>query len=350
VNTVLTLGHFLQQTGSEAHYFDLGRRVAEIPPATMSAFEQVEIPYPQPFLRAAWLGVLFRHEGEHPAEAAPTIWFLRFPLDEQGKLIQAARDDFLSRLLEAADVSNAALDNALDNVLDDNPHGFAPRPERMAVFHAKAAKQLGQSPSQYHAHALDYFRGTLGFEQWSFVGLQGIADVAARLDENDNTSVLARAIPRLPATPFAALCNCLENEAIDAALGRALAARIAAGLAERDPAVVAAGIRGLSHGMDRAAVAATVGQVLESALGSHVEVLAGIAGRAWEILEDAALRSRFLERLAECEAGQRAFDNILADLLFLPTLRDSLRETLRAPNHSPRIKAAIDAFLQRAAN
>jgi hypothetical protein len=338
VNSVLTLGGFLQQTGAAAHFFDLGRRVVEIPPATLAAFEQAGIPYPQPFLRAAWLGVLFRHQGGHLAEEAPVIWFLRFPLDEQGKLIQAARDDFLGRLLNAADATAN---------LDDNPHGFAPRPERMAVFHAKAAKLLGQAPSQFYGHAQEYFRGALGFEQWNFVGLQGIADVAARLDEDGNAAMLARAIPHLPAQPFTALCNCLENEAVDAALSRVLIERIAAGLAGNDPATVAAGIRGLSHGADRAAVAAAINLVLDGAQGSHVEVLAAIAGRAWETLEDAALQHRFLERLAGCEAGKQAFDNILADLLFLPALRESLRRNLKSPSHSGRLNAALHAFLQR---
>lgn len=342
MHTVLTLGDFLHQTGATAHFFDLGRRVVEIPPATLAAFEQAEIPYPLPFLRAAWLGVLFRHKEGQPGEEAPTIWFLRFPLDEQGKLIQAARDGFLSRLLETAGAANATL--------DDNPLGFTPRPERMAVFHAKAAKQLGQAPSQFYAHAVEYFRGTLGFEQWNFVGLQGIADLAARLDEDDNAAILARAIADVPATPFTALCNCLENEAVDAALGRALAARIAAGLAERDALTVAAGLRGLSLCTDRATVAATLSLVLDSALGSHVEVLAAIAGRAWESLSDASLQRHFLERLAECEAGQRAFDHILADLVFMPTLGESLRQNLKDPRHSDQLKAAINAFLQRAAH
>lgn len=334
MNTVLTLGDFLNQTGADAHFYDMGRRVVEIPSATLAAFEQNEIPYPLPFLRAAWLGVLFRH----PAESAPTIWFLRFPLDEQGKLILAARDDFLGRILETA--------GAAQGSLDDNPHGFQPRPERMAVFHAKAAKQLGQAPSQFHAHAAEYFRGTLGFDQWSFVGLQGIADVAARLDEDNNAAVLARAVPHLPATPYAALCNCLESEAIDAELGQALAARIEADLALPDPVEVAAGIRGLSLCVKRSAVAGSITRVLTSPFGNHVEILAAIAGRAWEPLTDTHLQLQFLERLAECEAGQRAFEGILADLLFLPALGDSLRKTLRGPQHSQHLAAAIGAFKQ----
>jgi hypothetical protein len=337
VTTTLTIGDFFRQTGAQAHYFDLGRRVVEIPAATMTAFEAAELPYPQPFLQAAWLGIAFHY----PPDTEHHVWFLRLPLDEQGKLIQAARDDFLGRLMETAGAEASG-------ALDDNPHGFKPRPERMAVFHAKVSRLLGQAPSQYYPHAREYFQGTPGFEQWNFVGLQGIADVAARLDEDDTAAVLARALPHLPATPFQALCGCLENEAIGPDLGQALAARLDTELAAGDAINVAAAIRGFSLCTNRRLVTETLYKVLDSELGRHVEVLAAIAGRAWEALKEPALQGRFLERLAGCEAGQQAFDGILADLLFMPGLREPLWQSLRRPERSQHLAAALGTFLQHA--
>ena len=42
------------------------------------------------------------------------IWFLKFPLDEQGLLVQAARDEFLSMLLERVGESMLAATGSED--------------------------------------------------------------------------------------------------------------------------------------------------------------------------------------------------------------------------------------------
>jgi hypothetical protein len=349
VTSTLTLAEFLADTGARAYFFDLGRRVVEIPADVIQAFERAETPYPQPFLQCAWLGILFHHEDSADAHH---IWFLKLPLDEQGLLVQAARDDFLRRIAETLTASGPDT-AAQQQALDDNPHGFTPREERMAVFHAKVSKKLGQPPSHFYDHAHNYFHGKIpgetGFEQWNFVGLQGIADVAARLDEDDNQQALIEAIPQLPATPLVALCSCLENEAIDNSLAQALTARIEAELhnpGTDSGSIVAGGIRGLSHCQDLAAVVNTLQTVMADPLGRNVEVLAAIAGRAWEALAEPTLRFCFLENLAHCGTGQQAFDGIMADLLYLPTLRKLLLGDFRSADCSPQLAAAIAAFLQ----
>lgn len=349
----LTISEFLEQTGAQAHFFDMGRRVVEIPGADMLAFERAEIPYPQPFLRSAWLGILFHYEKD---EDTHQIWFLKFPLDEQGLLQQAARDDFLRRTFEKLGETLSASEDKQNNpdfpgdipdgISDDNPHGFTPREDRMASFHAKIARQLGQAPSQYFQHAADYFTGETGFEQWNFVGLQGIADVAARLDENELATTLIAAIPQLPTTPFTALCSCLENENLDTALTRVIAVRVEKALAADNALTVVAGLRGLSYSQDQATVTQTLQSTLDKPAGRDVEVLAAIAGRAWEHLENTSIRRMFLENLAQCEAGQRAFDHILSDLLFMPGLRQKLLEDLRSPDCSEQLTSAIGAFFQ----
>jgi hypothetical protein len=360
-----TIYEFLTQTGAQVQFYDMGRRVIEISNDDMLAIEHQQIPYPQPFLRSAWLGVLFHYDEADSHQ----IWFLKFPLDEQGLLNQDARNDFLRRIIETlaeqtlsklnsrtGDTAAASLSQqqTAPDMPEDNPHGFTPRDDRMASFHAKIARKLGQPPSQYYAHAADYFTGSNGFEQWNFVGLQGIADVAARLDENDNVSTLVKAVPQLPITPFAALCGCLENEVIDPALSAALASRIEHALQESDTAMVtndvAAALRGLSHGSDQATLIKALGAVLATDLGHNVEVLASIAGRAWQCLQQPETRRAFLGNLARCDAGQGAFDNIMADLMFVPGLRKPLLDELHALRDagdcSPPQAEVIDRFFQ----
>ncbi len=334
-----TLSELLQQAGAQVQFYDMGRRLVKIPDADMLAIERQQQAYPQPFLRSASLGVLFYYEDDDGASSDQQIWFLKFPLDEQGLLQQAARDDFLRRMVERlAEQTLARHDPKTTknppDMPEDNPHGFTPREDRMACFHARVAKQLGQPASQFYAHAVDYFTGSNGFEQWNFVGLQGIADVATRLDENDNLTTLIKAIPQLPLTPFAALCSCLENEIIDPALSAALSARITTALQEADTNIaantVAAAIRGLSYGSDQRAFVTALHAVLNSNNGCNVEVLATIAGRAWHCLEQDDIRRAFLCNLALCDAGQGAFDNIMADLMFIPGLRQPLLDELHS--------------------
>ena len=216
----------------------------------------------------------------------------------------------------------------------------------MAMFHAKISKQTGKPPSQYYSHAMDYFAGTAGFEQWNFVGLQGIADVAVRLDEKNNAQTLLKAVPQIPTTPFAALCSCLESIAINKTLTQTIAMRITKALENNDIMLIAAGIRGLSFSTDQSAVTSSIMSVLKTPAGRNVEVLAAIAGRAWETLENSALRFSFLENLALCDAGQQAFDSIMADLLFLPILRPLIKEDFRKPERSEQLAAAIGHFLK----
>ena len=347
----LTICDFLEQGGAQVSIFDMGRRVVEIPLDIMRRFESAETPYPQPFLQAAWLGILFQYP--HANVNSQNIWFVKLPLDEQGLLQQAARDDFLRHVIKQLDETlNEKLDiEPRQQIPEDNPHGFTPREDRMAVFHAKIAKQTGDPASQFYAHARDYFAGKPGYEQWSFVGLQGIADVVARLDEENsdgesNAQTLAQAIPHIPTTPFAALCSCLENIALDKTLTQAIAKRINKALEDENPVEVAAGIRGLSHSTDQDTVTTTIQSALKNPTGRNVEVLAAIAGRAWETLEDSALRYSFLENLALCEAGQQAFDGIMADLLFLPGLRQLIKEDFRKPERSEQLATAIGNFLK----
>ncbi len=353
MNNSLTICDFLEQGGAEVSFFDVGRRVVEIPLDIMRRFESAETPYPQPFLQSAWLGILFQYpQTIANGQAAPgnthNIWFVKLPLDEQGLLQQAARDDFLRHVIKQLDetLNEAADKKPQQPTPDDNPHGFTPREDRMAVFHAKISKKAGDSVSQFYAHARDYFAGKPGYDQWNFVGLQGIADVVARLDEENNSQSLAQAIPHIPTTPFAALCSCLENNVLDKTLTQTIAERINKALKDENYVEVAAGIRGLSHSTDRETVISTIKSVLETSSGHNVEVLASIAGRAWETLEDSTLRFSFLENLALCEAGQQAFDGIMADLLFLPGLRQLIKEDFRKAERSEQLATAIGKFYQ----
>ncbi len=338
MTTTLTLSDFLDQIGARPHFFSLGRRITEIPGERFLAVENAQEPWPQPFQQAAWLGIQF-HDTQTDE---PHLWFLRFPLDEQGLLVQTARDEFLRRIIDQATQPET---DKTDGDEDDNPFGFKPNEAQMANLHARIAHTLSQPPSSHYDHALEYFSGEQGFDQWQFVGLQGIADVAVRHAEHGD--MLTRAIPQLPVEPFNVLCGCLENETVGDAIVTSIDQRLQQALQQDTPEAthVAAALRGLSNGQPREKVIAATLSALTSKLGSHPEMLAAIAGRGWETLYENTLRHQFLLCLAQ--SGQRAFDSIIADLLFLPVLRNLLLTDIRDEQQPPEVHQAVAAFVQR---
>jgi hypothetical protein len=332
----LTLAQLLEASGAQLLVVDVGRRIGPLALPAWRAFEAGETPYPQPMQRKAWVGLVQSVESQEPV-----VWFLRLGLDERGLLVQAERDYLLTRLLESATQPTGAA----QDFLADNPCAFQPKPERMALFHAVVGATLDRPPSRFFAHAADYLAGNTGWEQWSFVGYQGIADAALRLDD----AVLANAVTHLPDEPLLALCHCLESRAIAPATRDALIARLSRATGQTaDPATCAALVRGLAGSAGEPPVVGALLALLDSPAGADIEVLAAIAGRTWEALHDAPLRGRFLQRLATNRHGHAAFRHTVDDLLRLPGVAPDLRLSLRADDAPAEVKLAFSRMLQAA--
>ncbi|MEI8631801.1 DUF3549 family protein [Vibrio sp. PP-XX7] len=81
-------------------------------------------------------------------------------------------------------------------------------------------------------------------------------------------------------------------------------------------------VRALSGAPD-----AQLTQVIESILATpalcHQEILIAIAGRSWSVLRQPELAERFLIRLAQI-GNQSLFNQLFADLVMLPELRDDI--------------------------
>lgn len=347
MSKIPSITEFLESTGARLHLFDMGRRIVKIPRKQFLKFERAEIPYPFPQQQKAWFGILFQEDKQ---AAEPFIWFLHLPLDELGFLATAARDDFLHRILERAGENLVATKEGrqLQNALEDNPYCFKPRDDRMAIFHAKASQILNRPPSQHYLHAQQYFSGELGWDQWSFVGYQGIADMATRLEEGDNLQHLVSAIPKLPSRPLEALCHCLENEEITLPIAKALLKRAQESLAGKNPdlALITGAIRGSSISRSRQTRRQLIQETLNHPCASSPEILAAITGRAWESLKDDDLALPFLERLAQSSAGQEFFNQCLSELLYLPGMREPLLTIMRNPVRSEPLSQAIGSFFQ----
>lgn len=353
MQNITTLTEFLEAGGASPRCYDMGRRITSLPSELFLSFERAETAYPQPLQQQAWFALLLE-PGDGQSKVDQLIWFLRFPLDEQGKLLQAARDDFMLQLIETLGSASQPIEQnqEMETALRQSPYAYQPKQERLAALHAKVTVELGQAPSRFYEHAKTYFDGQLEWDQWSFIGYQGIADVAARCGLDGNADRLAAAIPHLPPVPLEALCHCLENEAIPESLARVLhsRAKLALQALEPDPQVITAILRGMSNAVTESCRHDLLQTLLAQPIGKRSDILAAVAGRMWEELSENHLRRQFLECLADSDQDQPFFNQILSDLLFLPATRPCMLESLREPGRSDRLSTAIGAFFKNIRN
>lgn len=329
----MTIVELIHSLGAQLRVFDLGRRIVELPNTEFAAFENGLTPYPTPYLKHAWLGLLSWHNQKADQNS---IWFLKLPLDEQGLIVPAARDAFIQHWAQATKTPNQAA----------APYSFKPDANRMAYFHALVLRSLSQPPTAFYAKARAYLAGTQGFENWQSLGLQGLAEVVARLQESDNQALVIQSLPQVPALVRNVLLGFLENtqpdQTLTSALNDALAKEVAG---EPSVADLAAFTRALSNSVNVAQRQQLLAAVLQHPHSHSVEILAAVARGSWQDLQGSLLLG-FLECLARNEQGQPAFNALVADLLALPGLRGQFMQVMANPERSPELANAFTQLLQ----
>lgn len=339
---ITTLSEFLHQSGAKYRVFDMGRRVVKLSPDQFANFELAESPYPYPFQQSALFGVIFWNPSLPDSHY---VWFLKFPLDEQGLLIQAARDEFLVMLLDrVGECMLAAADGKnIEGALKDSPYTFTPREDKMAAFNAQATNSLASPPSPYYDKAFNYFTGKSDVNEWQYLGMQGVADVAVRLEDHQETLGLIETIPSLPDEPFAVLSMFLEHAEPAAGIVEVLAQRVDMELQEKQPDIerITACLRAASNSPATGLVDQMVIRVLKHDCSLDIEVLAIISGRIWRVLEQKTICMLFLERLAKTEYGYSGFSQLLSDVMFMPGMREHILKALRSPERSDKLSRYV---------
>ena len=344
-----SISHFLQSGEFDYRVYDMGRKVWEIPNALFSQIENQQAQYPYPFQQKSWLALLFWPKDK---QQEAVIWFLQFPIDELGFLKQGSRDAFLIDLLEQTgkNIQAKQTGEKAEDELAESPFAFKPREDRLAMFHAIATTILGQSPSQHYQYAHDYLltedTGSPGFEQWQFLGLQGVADVVARLDADDNEVILADAIAAMPDIPLSSYAEALENVKFGNSLFNALVARIEIEIDKEAPNITLASalIRAISSYPNEAEKMRVLQALIQKQIADEIEIIAAISGRSWSALEKDGFRQVFVEKLAKQD--QMGFSAIIADLIMIPGMRDLILGEMRSEKRSPELAKKFGAFMQ----
>lgn len=338
---ITTLSDFLTHSGLAYQVFDLGRRVAPLSKELFHSIEQVEQPYPYPFQNAAFLAVVFWHPHRTDSQS---VWFLQLPLDEQGLILQSARDEFLVMLLERVGESMLAQADGkkLDGAFKDSPYTFKPRDDKMAAFNAVSRYQLNLPASQFHANAVAYFTGELPLEDWPTLAMQGVADFAVRMSAEQAKQLAPRFVD-LPETPLNVLSQSLEHVRPQSELVESIVLVLDGEMAQSSPdqSLVIACLRALSNSDDDVLLNKVAAQVLTHPVSRNIEILAVFSGRMWPVLKQPEIIQQFTERLAENDAGQVGFSYLLADLMFIPGYREPVLQALRNPARSEKLSQAV---------
>lgn len=331
---VTSLYHLLQRMGVKCRWYDAGRRISKLSSQMWQQFEDGQISYPAPYLKHAWLGLAFWPEDDKQ-KTQTQLWCIRLPLDEQGKIDNGQRDLFLKHLLTAmgSNVEAAQAGSKLTAVLEGNPFIFKPSEEKQACLHAAVSYDLNKAPSNFYAQTLSFFQEQ-NWSNWQELGVQGLADLAERWQENQ--ALISEAIPHLPEPVLLSLSQCLENHTINRAIAEALLQRIE----QSDNASLQATlIRGVSLSRDAKVVKQAVAYALSNPVAMNVEMLASLSSRCGNYIVDDEFIMVFLEHLAA--AGQEAFNGILADMLFQAPLRPAILKAVRSGKRSETLAVAI---------
>lgn len=322
-----TIAELLTLGGCQFKAYDLGRRVTKLSRASYLAFEQGAAPYPAPIQGHACFALVF----SKPDQAqSPFIWLLKFPLDEQSKLQFAARDEFLRMVIEALgnDIANAEIDT---EALNNHPYAFKPSQEKLALLNARIRHELHQSASLYYESAFSYFCQTPTAEGWQALGLQGIADLAVRVEEKEIAQALSEQLNNLPEPAFNALAQCLEHVELPPAVVESLASFAV-------PKQNAFWLRALTGAPDERLFQLIHAQ-MENPLS--LDSLIAISARHWRVLNTPERVQDYLEALVKVGADPQTFAALVADLNGLPQCRGACLSALRSPKRSPELGAAI---------
>lgn len=338
-HTISSLGELLNNAGTTWRVFDMGRRIQKIDKQTFSQIENNQIPYPFPLQQHAFLAIQFwnSHETE-----TPYIWFLKMPLDEQSKLVQASRNHFASMVIEALGNQLTGNDEA-QSQLDNNPYVFTPNANKLAAFNAIIKKELKQSASAYYEHVELYFSGKLGFNEWQQLGLQGIADFAMRLTDT-NQDNLIKALDQLPQPVVNSLAATLEHSAISVTLTEALYVQFENAVKQQNSENIINYLRMMSNTSATGILERAVAILVTTPTLLNLDIVLTLTGRCWHALENHVVA--LMDYLAS-EHDQDVFAGIFADLVAIPSLRPHMLAMIRMQNRSEALSRAIGKLFQQ---
>jgi hypothetical protein len=290
------------------------------------------VPAPYPKQQHTWFGILFFNK---KMSHDRYIWFVKLPLDEQGLVIGAARQQFLQIVVEALGKTLDKQNNP-NNQLPENPFTFVPNQQQLANFNSIGRVELG-IPLSEHFNLVEQYLKNPELHDWHTVPLQGIADFTAALQQCALRQLMLEQFPTLAPDVQYALCVSLENHPIEEDISTLLINWYHQDI--EDEKRLHSVLRGLCQSQAKTVVNSLISSILNSANGQTSAVLMLIAARHWQYLKESTTLTLYVERLAICEDD--AFIGLYSDLVQIPEIRKAMLGVLRWPEKSAQLSQAI---------
>lgn len=342
MSTIDTIYHLLSLSNSQYRIYDIGRKIDKLPKKLFEQVEMCQQPYPFPSQGHAFLAIAF---WQKPLNI-PYLWFVKLPLDERGLLNQGARNHFIAIIVEALG-SDLSVDptEKQEELLKSNPYHFTPAQYKLAALNSLLKADLKQPASSFFEHCQHYFNGQLPWQEWQDIGVQGIADFAARLDSK-NQLALCNAIPHLPKEVLQPLCSAIENQTLSIALIEIIIGEFKIQNAAGNTENLSYLIRALASSIQHPYCIEFIDALLVSKLSE--ELLITIAGRCWQVLNDKSRLMLFLENIA-MHKEHDLFNAIFKDLVAIPIIRPILFACIREQQRSDDLAKAIGTLFNQPA-
>ena len=332
MSNINTISEFLVHAGTDYRVFDMARGIRVVDSQTFLEIENGEIAAPYPRQQHAWFGILFFNK---QLSTEHYIWFVKLPLDEQGKIISAGRKQFLQIVTEALGAQLDKTDNP-NNQLPENPFTFVPNQNQLADFNAKSRCLLNIEPSHQFTHIKQHINAPHS-QNWQTLTLQEIADFCAQIQRPAHSQLLVEHFETLAPELQKALCTSLENNTPP----KALIDTLLAWQTKAPTCLVRAELtlRGTSQSPQSSNIKACLINLLKSDLSKEPNVLILISARHWLYLNDADVLALYVQALAE-QDGQ-LFAGLFPDLVQIPAIRNTMLSVLRWPEKSQALTKAI---------
>lgn len=333
MNTISTISELLTLSQCQFRIYEIGRKVEKLSKETFNKVELNHLPYPSPLQGFAHVAIVFWQK----SSKEPYLWFIKLPLDERGLLNQGARNHFLAIITEALG-SDLSVDptEKQEELLKSNPYIFTPPQYKLAMINSFLSKELRKSPSKYHEKFISYLKNE-SWSQWHEVGVQGINDFVARLNEEGSEALLNNTLAYLPHEVLQPLCSALENINLPVNTINSILPLMENSSSDENKTQYL--IRSLASSTTNSLAHSTLTNLL-SKDNVDLDILICLSGRCWEMLNSAEVSLIYLEQVAKHKDNE-VFAAIFSDLVAIPSIRPHILHCLRSTDRTEALSQAI---------
>lgn len=339
-----TLSELLKLSGSQYRIYDMGRLVSKIPKDQFEKVELNQLPYPTPVQGHACFAIAFWQK----QSSQPYLWLLKLPLDERGLLNQGARNHLIAIIVEAlgADLTQEA-SKKQEEILSSNPYLFTPAQYKLASLNSKIKVDLKQPPSESFAPFKEYLSLNSVSGNWQNLGVQGITDFIARINLENHSELLLKALPHLPNEVLSPVCSALENEQypvdlldmLITLLKKAVATEVTSATESVESKEATQLLRSLAASSHHIHVKDAVKALLSQQQVS-IDLLITLSGRCWQALDDEDTLTCYFEHILK-HNDLPLFSSVFKDIVSIPLLRTIAFQCIRSEKRTPALTQAV---------